>query len=305
MARCGARPARRGRGPDAQRRRGAQLHRRLSPQRFVQGRSAAALGSEAAGIVEAVGTGVDGFEPGMRVGTLGPSRGAYATARNVVATELIHLPDSVDDRTAAALLLKGATAAFLIERCAKVEAGQAVLVHAAAGGVGHLLVGWLKAIGAVVIGSVGSGRQGRTCQGRRCGSRHQPCARGCRETRSRDRVGGRPGGARRGGQGRRGPSPLACAARRGLIVSYGNARRGGRRGEPGHPRGERVAVRDSSDAVRLCDDPRGRSRRWSTGSSPCWRQARSLPTSAKRFALRDAARRTARWKRGRRTAAPC
>jgi NADPH2:quinone reductase len=114
------------------------------------------LGSEAAGVVEAVGEGVTHFNPGDRVGTFGPTLGAYATARNVPADTLLPLPDDVDDGTAAALLLKGCTAEFLIERCARVQAGQTVLVHAAAGGVGHLLVGWLKAIGATVIGTAGS-----------------------------------------------------------------------------------------------------------------------------------------------------
>ena len=65
------------------------------------------LGSEAAGVVEALGEGVEGFAPGDRVATLGPSRGAYATARNVPARELFRLPDAVDDKTAAALMLKG------------------------------------------------------------------------------------------------------------------------------------------------------------------------------------------------------
>ena len=115
----------------------------------------AGLGSEAAGVVEAVGPGVEGFEVGDRIGVYGPSRGAYATARNVPAGECIHLPDDVTDEIAAALLLKGCTTEFLVERCAKVGQGQAVLVWAAAGGVGHLLVGWLKAIGAVVIGVAG------------------------------------------------------------------------------------------------------------------------------------------------------
>lgn len=113
-------------------------------------------GSEAAGVVEAVGEGVTDFKVGDRVGVFGPARGAYATARNVSADLLVPLPEEVDDRTAAAILLKGTTTAFLIEDCAKVQPGWTVLVHAAAGGVGHLAVGWLKAIGATVIGTVGS-----------------------------------------------------------------------------------------------------------------------------------------------------
>ena len=118
----------------------------------------ARLGSEAVGTVEMAGEGVKGFAPGDRVGMFGPARGAYATTRNVPAAQLLHLPDDIGDRDAAALLLKGCTAECLIERCARVRPGQVVLVWAAAGGVGHLAVGWLKAIGAVVIGVASGGK---------------------------------------------------------------------------------------------------------------------------------------------------
>jgi NADPH:quinone reductase len=111
------------------------------------------LGLEAAGIVEAVGDGVE-FTSGERVATFGPALGAYATERNVSAASLFRIPDDIDDTTAAAGLLKGCTTEFLVERCARVQPGMAVLVHAAAGGVGLLLVQWLKHIGATVIGTV-------------------------------------------------------------------------------------------------------------------------------------------------------
>jgi NADPH:quinone reductase len=111
------------------------------------------LGLEAAGVIDAVGTGVD-FEVGDRVATFGPALGAYATERNVAATSLFRIPDDIDDATAAAALLKGCTTEFLVERCARVQPGMTVLVHAAAGGVGLLLVQWLKHIGATVIGTV-------------------------------------------------------------------------------------------------------------------------------------------------------
>jgi NADPH2:quinone reductase len=114
------------------------------------------LGLEAAGIVEAVGEGVADLAPGDRVATFGPDRGAYATARLVEASSLFSLPDDIDDETAAAVLLKGCTVELLVERCARVEAGWPVLVQAAAGGVGLLLVQWLKAVGALVIGTVSS-----------------------------------------------------------------------------------------------------------------------------------------------------
>ena len=184
------------------------------------------LGTEAVGVIEAVGEGVTGFAVGDRVGTFGPALGAYATARNVSAAALLPLPDDVDDTTAAALLLKGCTTEFLVERCAKVQAGQTVLVHAAAGGVGHLLVGWLKAIGATVIGTVGSAE--KAAQATAAGADHvilhksEDVA-----ARVREITGGAGVPVVFDGIGMATwDISLASAAPRGLIVSYGNA--GGR-----------------------------------------------------------------------------
>ena len=112
------------------------------------------LGIEAAGVVEAIGPDVAGFAPGDRVYVFGPALGAYSTARNVAAAALFALPASMSDETAAAALLKACTVEALVERCAQVQAGWPVLVHAAAGGVGLLLVQWLKHVGATVIGTV-------------------------------------------------------------------------------------------------------------------------------------------------------
>ena len=114
------------------------------------------LGSEAAGIVEAVGEDVASFRKGDRVGYYTGPLGAYATCRTLSADHLVKLPDEIEPETAAASMLKGCTAEYLIERCARIEAGQTVLVHAAAGGVGSILVQWLKAIGATVIAHSGS-----------------------------------------------------------------------------------------------------------------------------------------------------
>lgn len=116
------------------------------------------LGLEAAGVVEAVGDGVV-LKEGDRVATFGPALGAYATHRNVAEASLFVLPDDIDDQTVAAGLLKGCTTEFLVERCAKVQAGMTVLVHAAAGGVGLLLVQWLKHVGATVIGTVSTAQK--------------------------------------------------------------------------------------------------------------------------------------------------
>jgi NADPH:quinone reductase len=112
------------------------------------------LGLEAAGVIEAVGEGVSGFAIGDRVCTFGPAIGAYCDVRNLPAASLFKTPDGVSDEIAAAALLKACTVEALVERCAKVAAGWPVLVHAAAGGVGLILVQWLKHIGATVIGTV-------------------------------------------------------------------------------------------------------------------------------------------------------
>lgn len=111
------------------------------------------LGIEGAAVVEAVGEGVTRVKPGDRVATFGVM-GAYATERVLQESALVPLPDDIDDETAAAIMVKGCTAEFLAERCGKVEKGWPVLVHAAAGGTGLLLVQWLKYIGAHVIGTV-------------------------------------------------------------------------------------------------------------------------------------------------------
>ena len=112
------------------------------------------LGVEGAGVVDAIGDGVTDIAVGDRVATFGPALGAYATERNIAASSLFKLPDDISDEVAAAAILKACTAEFLVERCAKVQPGWDVLVHAAAGGVGLLLVQWLKHVGARVIGTV-------------------------------------------------------------------------------------------------------------------------------------------------------
>lgn len=115
------------------------------------------LGSEAAGVVEAVGAGVTGFAAGDRVAyTAGGPIGSYADVRLFPADRLVKLPSGIDDRQAASMMLKGMTVQFLIHRTFKVKSGDTVLWHAAAGGVGLIAVQWLKALGVTVIGTVGS-----------------------------------------------------------------------------------------------------------------------------------------------------
>lgn len=182
----------------------------------------AGLGSEAAGVVEAVGADVSGFAPGDRVATFGPTRGAYATERNLPARDLFKLPDAVDDRTAAALMLKGCTTEFLVERCAKVRAGQTVLVHAGAGGVGQLLCGWLKAIGATVIATVGTEDKIETA--RAAGAAHVILYKQVDTAKAVREIVAEGVAVTFDGVGKATwEASLAATARRGLVVSFGNA----------------------------------------------------------------------------------
>ena len=114
------------------------------------------LGHEAVGVVEALGEGVTGFKVGDRVMYMNAGIGAYASARNVAADKLVPVPDNVSDEVAAAVFFKAMTAQYLVQKTYKVKAGDVVLVHAAAGGVGQILAGWAKALGAFVVGTVGS-----------------------------------------------------------------------------------------------------------------------------------------------------
>lgn len=113
------------------------------------------VGLEAAGTVEAVGDGVTRFKVGDRVAYNG-TMGAYAEAAVVPADRAVKVPDGVSLETAAAAMLKGMTAEFLVRRCFHVKHGDAVLIHASAGGVGQILVQWCKSLGATVIATVGS-----------------------------------------------------------------------------------------------------------------------------------------------------
>ena len=114
------------------------------------------LGVEAAGIVLDIGAEVTQFKPGDRVAYAMLPPGSYATHRNVPASQLVRIPASVSDETAAAVLLKGLTAEYLLHRLHPLRPGEQVLVHAAAGGLGSVVVQWARALGAVVIGTVSS-----------------------------------------------------------------------------------------------------------------------------------------------------
>jgi NADPH2:quinone reductase len=132
------------------------------------------LGNEAAGVAAGIGTGVTSVRAGERVayvGTGGPfyeATGAYAEERNVPADCLVRLPEGLSERTAAAFLLKGLTAAMIVKRVFRPGPGDTVLVHAAASGVGLLLCQWAKHLGAAVIGTVGSVEKARVARAHGC-----------------------------------------------------------------------------------------------------------------------------------------
>jgi len=116
----------------------------------------AGIGLEGAGVVEAVGAGVSEVKVGDRVAYAGGPVGAYAEVRSIPAHRLLKLPENIGFNTAAAMMLQGLTAAYLLRRTYRVQPGDAVLIHAAAGGVGLIACQWAKALGATVIGTVGS-----------------------------------------------------------------------------------------------------------------------------------------------------
>jgi NADPH2:quinone reductase len=182
----------------------------------------AVLGQEAAGVVDAVGPEVSGWKVGDRATYTGQI-GAYAMFHVVQADRTLHLPDAISFEVAAASLLKGMTSEFLLHRCYPLKAGETILVHAAAGGVGTILVQWAKAIGAVVIGTVGSKAKADLARDHGCDHvilyREEDVA-----ARVREITGGRGVPVAYDSVGKDTfEGTLASLGRRGLFVSFGNA----------------------------------------------------------------------------------
>jgi len=181
------------------------------------------LGVEGAGVVEAVGEGVERFQPGDLAAYASGPLGAYAELHVVPAERAVRLPAGIDVSIAAAALLKGMTAEFLLRRCHPVAAGETILIHAAAGGVGQILVQWAKQLGAVVIATVGS--EPKAERVRALGADHVILYRQEDVAAQVRRITGGAGvpvaydsvGAATF------DATLASLARRGLFVSYGNA----------------------------------------------------------------------------------
>lgn len=182
----------------------------------------AIIGSEGAGIVEAVGPKVKDFKPGDRVAYAQPI-GSYAEVLIRPAARLVKIPAGVSDRVAAAMMLKGMTSWYLCRRTYRVREGDTVLVHAAAGGVGQILCQWVKALGGTVIGTVGS--EEKVALAKKSGCRHVIVS-------TREKVSER---VREITKGRGVPvvydgvgkdtfmDSLDCLAPLGMMVSFGNA----------------------------------------------------------------------------------
>jgi NADPH:quinone reductase-like Zn-dependent oxidoreductase len=183
----------------------------------------APLGMEAAGEVVDIGDGVAHLLPGDRVAYACPPPGAYVSVRTMAAHQVVVLPDHVDEETAAAVMLKGMTAEYLLHRTHRVRAGDTVLVHAAAGGVGLFLCQWAKALGAQVVGTVSSEDKARLARAHGCEAtivtRDYRFARAVREA-----TGGRGADVIFDGLGRAAAEEnLEALALCGHWVSYGQA----------------------------------------------------------------------------------
>jgi NADPH2:quinone reductase len=126
------------------------------------------IGLEGAGVVEAVGSAVTDLRPGDRVAYAGGPIGAYAEQRNIPADRLVKLPDALSFEQGAAMMLQGMTAQYLLRRTYRVQAGDPILIHAAAGGVGLIVCQWAKALGATVIGTVSSDEKAALAKAHGC-----------------------------------------------------------------------------------------------------------------------------------------
>ncbi|HWI13032.1 MAG TPA: quinone oxidoreductase [Burkholderiales bacterium] len=182
----------------------------------------AILGSEGAGVVEAVGPKVKGFKIGDRVAYAQPI-GAYAEVVLRPVDRLVKIPAGIDDRVAAAMMLKGMTAWYLCRRTYRPKAGETVLVHAAAGGVGQILCQWLKHLGVTVIGTVGS--EEKAVLAKKAGCKHVVVtAKESFVDRVKQVTKGKGVPVVYDGVGKDTfAGSLDCLVPRGLMVSFGNA----------------------------------------------------------------------------------
>lgn len=181
------------------------------------------LGMEGAGVVEAVGEGVTELQVGDRVAYTSGPLGAYAEARNIEARHLVRLPEAISFEQGAAMMLQGVTAHYLLHSTYPVQAGETILVHAAAGGVGSILVQWAKLLGATVIGTVGN--DDKAVQAKALGCDHVIVySRERFPERVRELTAGKGVAAVYDSVGRDTfLDSVSCLQRRGMMVSFGNA----------------------------------------------------------------------------------
>ncbi len=181
------------------------------------------IGLEGAGVVEALGEGVSDLKVGDRVAYAGGPLGAYAEVRNIPAHRLLKLPDSISFDTGAAMMLQGLTAAYLLRKTYRVQAGDTVLIQAAAGGVGLLACQWAKALGATVIGTVGSEAKALLAKAHGCDHVINYSTENFTQ-RVRDITGGEGVAVVYDGVGKDTfMGSLDCLRPMGMMVSYGNA----------------------------------------------------------------------------------
>ena len=128
----------------------------------------AGIGLEGAGVVESIGTGVEFVRPGDRVAYCGGTPGSYSTERVMPAERLVKIPEGIDDATAATLMLKGLTVQYLFRQTYPLKAGETILFHAAAGGVGLIACQWARALGVTMIGTVGSDEKAALAKAHGC-----------------------------------------------------------------------------------------------------------------------------------------
>lgn len=181
------------------------------------------IGLESAGVIEAIGPEVEGFSVGDRVAFAGMPEGSYAELRIVPAARVIALPAGIDERTAASMMIRGMTARSLLHETYKVQPGDTILIHAAAGGVGLIMCQWARHLGARVIGTVGTAEKAELAKAHGC---ETPIVYTQEDVvaRVRDLTGGAGLAVVYDGVGGSTfETSLACLRRRGLCVSYGTA----------------------------------------------------------------------------------
>ena len=213
-------------------------------------------GSEAAGVVIETGEGVDTVKPGDRVAYVGPL-GAYAEERVIAADRLVKIPDGISDEQAAAMMLKGMTAAYLLLRTYPVKRGDVVLYHAAAGGVGLLFGQWAKHLGATVIGTAGSAD--KIALAKAHGYDHVINYRDSDFVAAvKEITGGKMCDVVYNSVGKDTfPASLDCLKPLGMFVSFGQSSGFDPALQHGDPVAEGLAVRDAPDAVHLYRQARG------------------------------------------------